>query len=492
MDEQVAIAGVSPKQQPGFRYLMRNRNFALLWSGQLVSEIGNRFHWVAVSLWIYAQTQSAAAVSLAVSSMFVGSLLVSLWAGAFVDRFNRRSILIASDLIRACLVILIPVLFDLSLWLVYIDLAFISIATAFSRPAIFSMIPQIVERKALMSANSFFTAMETGTEILGPIAAGFLAEAHGYAPLLYADGFTYLFSALCVIGMRLEIHSPAAKFNAQALWKDVVNGLQYIRQDALQRGLFVLIFPTTLVGAGLNALQTPLAKGEIRVTDAQFGTFQSVWGLGFLVASLILGWYGSTFRKSSIILAGYFVGFTATAAMGVSRELLTLLVTAFVVGFSNTLYYVGLGTVLMEYTPSNLIGRVVSTRQVALASVRIASPLVFGGLAESIGIRLGILLMTAIGTVMTLIAVWRFPIVRRFDEGSGTKRSGIAGAILVDPVDPEFHPGPQRILNLACVVIAVLTWAGVAVIRGEAAFLLAVALALATAGSLLKRWGWLP
>jgi MFS family permease len=408
-----------------------------------------------------------------------------------VDRLSRRSILVTSDLIRACLVILIPVLVDLSLWLVYIDLAFISIATAFSRPAMFSIIPQIVERKALMSANSFFTAMETGTEILGPIAAGFLAEAYGYAPLLYADGFTYVFSAFCVMGMKLEVHPSVSKFNARALWKDVVDGLQYIRQDDLQRGLFVLIFPTTLVGAGLNALQTPLAKGEIRLTDTQFGTFQSVWGLGFLVASLILGWYGSALRKSGIILAGYFVGFAATAAMGVSRELLSLLVTAFTVGFSNTLYYVGLGTVLMEHTPSNLIGRVVSTRQVALAGVRIASPLVFGGLAERIGIRPGILLMTAIGTLVTLVTVWRFPIVRRFDEGPGTKRSGIVEGILRS-VDSDFHPDPQRALNLASIVIAVLTWAGVAVIRSEAVSLLAVALALAMVGVLLKKWGWLP
>ncbi|MDR7438224.1 MAG: MFS transporter, partial [Armatimonadota bacterium] len=109
---------------------MRNRNYALLWWGQLVSEVGNRFHWVAVSLWVYSVTGSAGSVSLAVASMFVGSLLVGPWAGVLVDRWDRRKILVASDLVRGVLVALIPPLMSINVWLVYADLILISVATA--------------------------------------------------------------------------------------------------------------------------------------------------------------------------------------------------------------------------------------------------------------------------------------------------------------------------------------------------------------------------
>ena len=85
---QTAAAVPAPSEsQAGFRALMRNRNYALLWTGQLVSEMGNRFHWIAISLWIYSLTHSAAAVSIAVASMFGGSLFASIWAGAIADRF---------------------------------------------------------------------------------------------------------------------------------------------------------------------------------------------------------------------------------------------------------------------------------------------------------------------------------------------------------------------------------------------------------------------
>jgi DHA3 family macrolide efflux protein-like MFS transporter len=87
---------------------MRYRNYALLWTGQLISQTGDRFHWVAISLWVYAQTGSALSVSYAITALMVGPALVGLVAGAFVDRFDKRKILISADLGRAILVFAIP------------------------------------------------------------------------------------------------------------------------------------------------------------------------------------------------------------------------------------------------------------------------------------------------------------------------------------------------------------------------------------------------
>ena len=496
MSDETVVVGSHEERPSGFLGLMRTRNYALLWSGQFVSEMGNRFHWVAVSLWIYSLTQSAAAVSLGISSMFVGSLLVGLWAGVFVDRLNRKAILILSDLVRGVLVALIPSLIQVNLWLVYLDLALISVATAFFRPAIFAVVPQIVQRRELMAANSFFAAMDTGTEILGPVAAGFLAQGYGYAPLLYLDALSYGLSALCIFAMVMRPNAhPPRSWDLRAVWNGVVEGLRYIRRDELQRGLFVLIFPATLVGAGLNALQTPLAKGEIGISDAEFGTFQSVWGLGFVAASLLLGWYGAVFRKSRLIIGGYLLGFLSTALMGLSTGYTSLLLTAFAVGFANTLYYVGLGTVLMEYTPTELMGRVVSTRQVALASARVFSPLLFGAIAERSGVRPAILFMAAAGAVGTVTAIWRHTSVRQFDRS--WKGAGLRPSLLlkpfVEPVDSEFQEAPQRWLNGVAMLVAFVAWMGVAVRSPVTAVVLLLAtLALALVGSQLRRHGWLP
>jgi len=448
----------------GFLGLMRNRNYALLWWGQLVSEMGNRFHWIAVSLWVYALTGSASTVSLAISSMFAGTLVVGLWAGVLVDRLNRKTILVASDLARAILVALIPSLIHVSMALVYLDLFLVSSATAFFRPALFGIIPSVVGKRELMPANSFFSAMDSGTEIFGPALAGILAFRYGYAPLLYIDAVTYVVSALCALAMTIRpMQRGAEARRVSTLTGELVDGLRYIRRDSLQWGLFMLIFPAYLVGSGLNSLQTPLAKGAVGITDAQFGTFNSIWGVGFTVASLILGWFGARLRKSLIILGGFFLAFLATGLMGLSRSFESLMMTAFAVGFANTLYYVGLTTVLMEHTPAHLIGRVASSRQAAIGLVRIISPLVFGALADRVGVRTSVVAMASVGAIGTGLVAIASPSIRKFDAHTrqvSERTYGILGR-LTGEVSAELQPVEQKRLSLISLGIALLGWIGI-------------------------------
>ena len=497
MANAVARTVTAEERPAGFLGLMRNRNYALLWWGQLVSELGNRFHWIAVSLWIYSLTRSAAAVSLAISSMFVGGLLVSLWAGVLVDRLNRKTILIASDLTRAGLVALIPSLMQVNLWLVYADLALISVATAFFRPAIFAVVPQMVHRRDLLPANSFFSVMDTGTEIVGPAAAGILAFKYGYAPLLYLDAGTYVVSVLCILAMSIAplVVQAGQRLQLSTIWGGVLEGLRYVRRDSLQWGLFLLIFPASLVGSGLNALQTPLAKGIIRITDAEFGMFQSTWGVGFVIASLLLGWYGVQIRKSFIMISGFFVAFLATFLMGLSTSFEDLLVTAFAVGFANTLYYVGTNTVVMEHTPQGVIGRVWSIRQVAIGAVRVLSPLIFGTMADSIGIREAIVAMAAVGTLGTATVVIVRPVLRQFDAAgvSLDERTLSVWAIISGPTNPDLDEAQQRRLNVITTGIVLLGWLGLLYkVPYHALGLVSIVLALAVLGTLARRRGWLP
>jgi MFS family permease len=459
--------------------------------------MGNRFHWIAVSLWVYKLAGSASAVALAISSMFAGSLIVGLWAGVLVDRLNRKTILVISDFSRAILVALIPSLIQVNITLVYVDLLLISVATSFFRPARIGIVPAIVSRRDLMPANSFFSAMDSGAEIFGPSLAGFLAFAFGYAPLLYLDALTYVVSGFCTLAMttspRLTGRDQSPETTrAKTVTAGLVEGFRYIRRDSLQWGQFMLLFPTALVVSGLNSLQTPLAKGVVGITDAQFGIFNSVWGIGFLVASLGVGWFGMRVRKSLIIFGGFFLNFLSTGLMGLSRSFESLLLTAFGVGFSNTLYYVGLSTVLMEYTPAELIGRVIATRQVAIGFTRVVAPLLFGVIADYFGIRVSVLGLAAAGAIGTAF-VMRNPATRKIDAGPAELDERMFGIYrrLEGEADPEFDASQQKRLNLASLVIALVSWWGVYNHSSIRAFgVLIAVLALAFAGATMRRRSW--
>ncbi len=496
-DVSNAIEGtISDQKRPvGFLALMHNRNYALLWSGQLVSEFGNRFQEIVVSLWIYSLTRSPVAVSLAISSMFVGGLLVGLFSGALVDRLNRKSILIAADLTRGVLITLIPSLMSVSVWLVYADLAIMSMATAFFRPAMLAVIPQIVSRRDLLPANSFYSAMDTGTEIIGPAAAGVLAYLYGYAPLLYIDGITFAVSAMCIWGMTIaKLPDGASHFSdLRAILQDVLEGLRYIRRDQLQYALFILILPATLVGGGLNALQTPLAKGILGITDAEFGTFKSVWGVGFVIASLVLGWYGSKLGKMMLILGGYGVYFMAAALMGLSTSFDGLLVTGFSAGFANTFYYVGISTLLMERTPQDMIGRVISTRQVAISTARVFSPLIFGLIANYIGVRNAVVTMAFIGAVGTTIVVVTKPAIRRYEHIWPELAAGRLAMwrMISSRVLDSFDESQQRRLNVVAISILLGSWMGLIYkVPFYALGLIFAVLAVALVATAVRTRGW--
>jgi MFS family permease len=271
--------------------------------------------------------------------------------------------------------------------------------------------------------------------------------------------------------------------------------MRYVKRDPLQRTLFVLIVPAYLVGSGLNALQTPLAKGVIGISDREFGIFNGVWGAGFLVASLLLGWYGRSFSRSTLIVGGFFAQFTMTWMMGFSRSYTGLLATGFGVGFSNTLSFVGLSTLLMEYTPPGLMGRVVSTRQLALHLVRIVSPLVFGQLADHTSVPASIGVMTLVGfTGTAIVASTLVPLLRRFESGASSQYEGTVPARhVLGSLDAAFDRGVQVRLNYVSVVVILLAWLYLAFSHAAEAFwvLLSVGM-IVYLGSLARRRGWLP
>jgi len=400
--------------------------------------------------------------------MFAGSFVVGLWAGVLVDRLHRKSVLVVSDLARAILVALIPSLIHMNIGLVYFDLILVSVATAFFRPALFGIIPTAVSRRDLMPANSFFSAMDSGTDIFGPALAGILAFAYGYAPLLYLDAMTYVVSGLCVLAMTInpKLKGPdhgLQDAKAKTLTGGLVEGLRYVRRDRLQWGLFLLIFPSALVTSGLNSLQTPLAKGVVGITDAQFGTYNSIWGVGFTVASLILGWFGTRVHRSLVILSGFFLNFLATGLMGLSNSFEYLVITAFAVGFANTLYYVGISTALMEHTPPELIGRVVATRQVAIGFLRVVTPLVFGSIADQFGVRFSMIGLAATGAVGMALVVTSSSTIRNLDPGPREIGERMFAALrrLGGHASPEFQAAQQRPLSLASLMIVLVGWLGI-------------------------------
>src|SRR6266542_2097362 len=184
--------------------IFRNRNFSLMWTGQLISTMGSALTSLAASIYVFRLTNSALSVGLMLIATAAPSLLVGLFAGVFVDRFDRKKIMIAADLIRAVLVVLIPFLVPLNLIWLYIIVMLTSAIGQFFDPAHESVLPEVATDEELAAANSLMAISGFGSTAVGFAAAGLIASAANINWAFYIDAATFVFSAVCVYLIRIK------------------------------------------------------------------------------------------------------------------------------------------------------------------------------------------------------------------------------------------------------------------------------------------------
>src|SRR5512143_2795279 len=158
--------------------VFRHRNFTLMWVGQLVSTIGSALTSLAASIMVFRQTNgSALSVGLMLMATAAPSLLVGLVAGVFVDRFDRRKIMIIADILRAALVFLIPFLVQVNVVWLYVIVMLTSAIGQFFDPAYESVLPEVASEEELAAANSLIAISSFGSTAIGFAASGLIASA---------------------------------------------------------------------------------------------------------------------------------------------------------------------------------------------------------------------------------------------------------------------------------------------------------------------------
>src|SRR3954447_16198727 len=192
--------------------IFRKRDFSLMWSAQLVSTIGSSLTDLAAGILVFRITGSALNVGLVLMMTALPTLFVGLFAGVFVDRFDRKRILLASDLIRAVLVLMIPLAFqafgnDTGMLAMYGLLFLSATVRQFFDPAWESVLPEIASEEELSKANSFLAISSFGSTAVGFAAAGFLSTVNIHFPF-YIDSVTFLFSFLMVLLVRFPKMEP--------------------------------------------------------------------------------------------------------------------------------------------------------------------------------------------------------------------------------------------------------------------------------------------
>ena len=364
------------RQHPYVR-LALNGSFSALWVGQLISLFGDRIHQIALAFLVLERTNSALAVAFVFLAASLPNLVLGPIAGTFVDRWDHQEVMVVSDLLRAAIVILIPIAAVTNLLLVYPLVFIVTAVSLFFRPARTAVIPRIVADDELLTANSATWLGDTLADIIGyPIAGLFVAFLGAALPLAFwFDAGTYVASAALIGAMavpplraRLGAAAGAAGGPAGAtkFLDELKEGWQFLRHETV-------LLANTLQGAagqftlGVIIALTPvyaadaIARGQVDA-KAAYAFLETAIGVGNLIGGFAVGLIGARLAKGRMVIWGYAVFGLCVAALSIAGQLPIAIALMVGTGVANMIFIIPSQTLFQERTPPELIGRVVGFR----------------------------------------------------------------------------------------------------------------------------------
>lgn len=381
-----------------------NRNFTLLWTGELVSTIGDSLMALAASILVYRQTGSALSVGLMLMATAAPGIVLGLIGGVFVDRYNRKGIMIAADLSRAALVVLIPFLVPLNIVWLYVIVALMSSISQFFAPALASVLPEVATDEELAAANSLMAISTFGSTAIGFAASGLLA-AISINTAFYLDAVSFIFSAACIALLTLPKMVAQGQTTIATVFRNIREGMQFLQRTPILRSALVL-FPLFGISFGMwNSLLLPFARQALHATEFEYGIQEGLTSLGFVFGSLLMASLSGRLREGQWLTLSF-------VSMGIINALysqLTVIPLAIlfvtVSGFANAPSSIARGLLIQRNTPREVRGRVNSIFSLT-KSVAFLIGMAAAGLADLWGVREMVLVSALLVLVPGLLALF--------------------------------------------------------------------------------------
>ena len=322
-----------PYKSPGMR------TFSIIWFGQLVSMLGTGMTNFALSYWIYQETGEASALTWAIFAFVVPSIIFSPIAGALVDRYDRKTIMIISDLAAGLTTIWILFFLlngSLDLWQIYAANAIAGIFNAFQFPAYSAAITLLIPKEQYARASGMVSMASSGSRILAPALAGALLIPLGLEGILVIDIVTFVFAvgALMVVQIPKPEVSEDGRSNNGSLWQESIFGFRYIWRRPSLLGLLVVFFCINFTVMFSFALLVPYILERTENSAALLATVQTVGAVGGLLGGFLLTVWGGPKKKIHGILLGM-VGLSllGETLLGLGQSMVAWLMGAFFIQF---------------------------------------------------------------------------------------------------------------------------------------------------------------
>lgn len=411
----------SEAPQPTGRFAaFHYRDFRLFWTSLFISNIGTWMQMTATNWLLYQLTHSP--VQLGLNGVFraVPSIGLGLISGTFADRYDRRWLLLWTQVISGLLALALGLLDqsgNIQAWQIYL-FTFISASVgSFDSPARNSLFPVLVPRSVLPGAVALNSLLWKGAGLLGPSVGGIAISLMGTSGAFYVNAASFLVVVVALLMMRTPVKIAEKKHR---FFEETKEGFSYIVSKPIILGIMVMEAASSFFGVD-NAILTILASDVFRVGAYGFGFLQSSRGIGAVIGSSFYIGIGQRPAQGKILLISAILYGITFAFFSLSSSFVLALFLLTIVGALDTIWGAARSTILQLMAPERFRGRVMGVFQLSNRGLNPLGQTETGLVVPVIGARATAFLGGILISAVTIITLWRVPEIARFRWHDGVQ-----------------------------------------------------------------------
>jgi MFS family permease len=410
-------------QTAGRLAAFRYRDFRLFWFSLFVSNVGTWMQMTATNWLLYQLTDSPLQLGLNGIFRAVPAIFLGLISGTFADRYDRKRLLLLTQVALALLTLGLAILDNsgsIQAWQIY-AFTFISAAVgSFDGPARQALFPSLVPRSALPNAIALNSLLWKGAALIGPSLGGIAISLLGTSGAFYANAASFLVVVIALIMMR---SSTARAEKRHDFFGEVKDGFTYMVSKPIILGIMVMEAVSSVFGLD-NAMLTIFARDVFQVGAHGFGFLQSSRGLGAVIGSSLFIGMGRQPAQGNILMIAAILYGLCFAVFGVAPSFVLAVILLAMVGATDAIWSAARGTILQLTTPERFRGRVMGVFQLSNRGLHPLGQTETGLMVPLIGARETTVVGGLLVSAVTLMIAWRIPNIARFRWDEGEERGG--------------------------------------------------------------------
>lgn len=363
--------------------------FLVIWLGQFVSILASGMSGFALTIWMYQQTESATAMGLMQVFYITPFLLLSPIAGVMVDRYNRKLLMMISDLTAGVATIGLLLLFasgKVEFWHLYLANILYGIGNTFQWPAYSAAITTMIPKEQYGRANGLMSLLEAGPGVLAPLMAGMLLPLITINGILFLDVITFVLAigALLIVAIPPPIQTAEGVAARGSLLHEAKFGFKYIFARPSLLGLQLIFFVGNLFSGIAFTIFAPMILARTDQNTLVFGTVETFGAIGAVVGGVIMSAWGGFKRRVIGVILGWILSGLGTMLLGIAQGLVFWAAALFFVQMLTPLINTSNQSIWQSKVAPDLQGRVFSSRRLIAWFSNPIAPIIGGLLADFI------------------------------------------------------------------------------------------------------------